>query len=180
METVELQQNLQRLDISAKGLWNEINHLSNQISECEIKANQYQYMANMIMSSISSDDNDYSAKINQARTYMNQAEQYNMMALNLGSQVGMLKNELRSYIGQYEYYKEECEKNIQNLNVVIEKLISVPNSKYSGGVADALSSAKQKLMQNNRFREGCISRINSIQQICGTTGEAKQKVLKKR
>jgi len=178
LETVELQQNLQSLDASAKGLWNDISNLKNQIAYCEIQANQCQYMANMIMSSIS-DDDDYSAKINQARSYMNQAEQYNRMAMDYQGQVESLKNELRSYIGQYEYYKGECESNIQNLNTAIQKLMAVPNSKYSGGAADALASAKQKLLQNNRYREGCISRINSIQQICGTVGDTKQKVLKR-
>ena len=160
METTELQQNLQRLDASAKGLWNDISNLNNQIAECEIQANQCQYMANMIMSSISEDD-DYTIKMEQARSYMNQAEQYNRMAMNYENEIASIKSELRSYIGQYEYYKNECEGNIQNLNIAIQKLMAVPNSKYS------------------RYLEGCISRINSIQQICGSAGDSKQKVLKK-
>ena len=178
METIELQQNLQRLDAAAKGLWNDISNLNNQITECEMQANQCQYMANMIMSSISEAD-DYTVKMEQARSYMNQADQYNRMAMNYENEIVTIKSELRSYIGQYEYYKSECESNIQNLNIAIQKLMAVPNSKYSGGVADALASAKQKLLQNNRYLEGCISRINSIQQICGSAGDSKQKVLKK-
>lgn len=178
METIELQQNLQRLDASAKGMWNDISNLNNQIAECEMQANQCLYMANMIMSSISEDD-DYNVKMDQARSYMSQAEQYNRMAMNYENEVTSIKGELRNCIGQYEYYKGECENNIQNLNIAIQKLMAVPNSKYSGGVADALASAKQKLLQNNRYLEGCISRINSIQQICGSAGDSKQKVLKK-
>ena len=178
METVELQQNLQSLDASAKGLWNDIGNFKNQIANYEMQANQCQYMADMIMSSIS-DDDDYSAKISQARSYMNQAEQYNRMAMDYEGQVESLKNELRSYIGQYEYYKGESESNIQNLNIAIQKLMAVPNTKYSGGVVEALTNAKQMLLKNNRYREGCISRINAIQQICGTAGGTKQKLLKR-
>ena len=86
METIELQQNLQRLDVSAKGLWNDISNLNNQITECEMQANQCQYMANMIMSSISEDD-DYTVKMEQARSYMNQADQYNRMAMNYENEI---------------------------------------------------------------------------------------------
>ena len=178
METTDIQQNLQKIDESAKALWNEITSLNSQIANCEAQAIQCQNMANSILSSISEQD-DYSSKVTEAREYVVRSEQYKMMSKECETQILAVKHELHGYIEHYEYYKGECENNIQSLNLAIQKLMSVPPSKYTSGLSDAMMSAKQKLLLNERFREGCISRIDSIQQICGDDGSAKIKVLKR-
>ena len=178
METADIQRSLQAIDASVKGLWNEVVNLNNRISDCESQIVHCQYMANMILGNMSEED-EYSLKVAEAQSYINQAENLQIEIAEYENRIVSAKNELRGYISQYDCYRRECESNIQNLNIVVQKLLATSNSKYSVGVSNALNSAKQKLVQNKKYCEGCISRMNTIQQLCGSDGESKQKVLKK-
>ena len=164
VETIEIQNNLQRIDSSFKSLCSESRNIIIQIDDYKAKMNYCQQKANAILFNVT-DSDDYS-RMNEAREYSNKADVYKNMIYDLERRRTQINNEIHGYLSQYEYYKNECEVNIQKLETVIDKLNEVSKSKYGSSTKQVLTITRQKIEINNRYRDGCISRINLIQQIC--------------
>jgi len=180
LETDEIQNGVRVLDSEVGSLWNQILSLQNRVNDYYSRAEQYDNMYYSIINSITYGEDDCSNRITQAERYAESATDCRNMASQCENEILSLKNDLRAYRPQYEYYMNACGINIANLNIAVDKLMNIAGQKYGGSATTALNAAKQKLLLNRQFADGCQSRINSIDQICGSAGDVQSKVLRLR
>ncbi len=180
METTDIQNGVVAIDRQVSGVVQNIRSLDARIEDLYSKAVYNDNMYYMTISSVSSDDENYDTVVSQAEQYAANARACRDLAAESEATLGEQKDILRGYRPQYERFLDACVDNISNISAAIEKLMAVANSKYGGGAADALKAARQKLAINKQYHDGCVSRLSSIDDICGSTGTSRSRVLWKR
>ncbi len=173
METTQLQSVLRNLDNSAKRISNQIMEINSQIRSLYLEAENYRNTAESILDRVSyEDDAGRSADmVSQASAYISRAEYCESSAASKQLQADSMKEELRGFRSEYEYYMNEGETNIENLKLMAEKLTAMPEVKYGRDkILQTLKQTRQRLEFNQKLIDGCRQRINWIDQICGSEG----------
>jgi len=172
-----LGQEIQALDGPVWKAIQEIEYGLNAAQANYEKAEEYRRMYQALMASLTGEDSDY-YQMEQATQYRYMAAKYEKDAEDCYAWVEEAKKALRPSIAQYDAIKAECELNIQMIGEEIQKMGTLMNNKYAGGVSNVLNTAKSHLNLYAKWRNGCITRINQIKQLCGDGGDQPYKVKK--
>ena len=183
MQTHELEANLRTLDQTVIRLGQAVQNMRNSINQYYSEAYSLENAANQLLSMASSEEDPerVSQIYSQASSYMNQAESYRMQAQQVESQIGERATELRAYKSEYQYYLNEGQTNLANLKIAADTLLNVSGSKYGADkLKAALAQTNQRIIYNQNLIKGCQTRMNWIDQICGSDGDPQLVKVKRR